>query len=229
MSSTPVVENVVPENCGNQSTDGAEAPAASPQPLLIYDGDCGFCFYWARYWQRLTGDKVEYRPYQQVAAEHPAIPEADFKRAVQFIAADGRRASAAEASFLTLSHAPGKGFWLALYRHLPGFAAVSEWAYAFVAAHRHAFHRVSVMLWGRNHEPPRYELISFLFLRLYGLIYLSAFVSFAVQAQGLIGSHGILPVAEMVDDLARRLGPERFFLAPMVFWLNDSDAAIQAV
>ncbi|HKN29872.1 MAG TPA: hypothetical protein VJY34_19100 [Roseiarcus sp.] len=35
-------------------------------------------------------------------------------------------------------------------------------------------------MWGRNHEPPRYELVSFLFLRLFGLVYLSAFVSFAL-------------------------------------------------
>src|SRR5271170_4218259 len=194
----------------------------------MYDGDCGFCFYWARYWEKLTGDKVEYRPYQQVAAQHPAIPEADFRRAVQYVAPDGRRASAAEASFLTLSHAPGKGFWLALYRHLPGFAPVSERAYTFIAAHRPAFYRLSLVLWGRNHEPPRYELVSFLFLRLFGLIALSAFVSFAVQAQGLIGSRGILPLAALVDALAR-LGPQRFVLMPMVFWLNDSDAAIQVV
>ena len=115
----------MPESSGNQSADAAQAPSDIPRRQLIYDGDCGFCFYWASYWEKLTGDKVEYQPYQQVAAQHPGISEADFKRAVQFIAPDGRRASAAEASFLTLSHAPGKGFWLALYRHLPGFAAVS--------------------------------------------------------------------------------------------------------
>ena len=50
-----------------------------------------------------------------------------------------------------------------------------------------------------------------------------------MQAQGLIGSRGILPLHELVDALAARLGPERFILAPMVFWLNDSDLAIQAV
>jgi predicted DCC family thiol-disulfide oxidoreductase YuxK len=229
MNSAPVVANVVQERSGYQSADAAKAPAASPRPQLIYDGDCGFCGYWARYWQKLTGDRVEYRPYQQVALQYPAISEADFRRAVQFIAPDGSRASAAEASFLTLSEAPCKGFWLALYRHLPGFAAVSEWAYAFIAAHRPAFYRLSLVLWGRNHEPPRYELISFLFLRLFGLITLSAFVSFAVQAQGLIGSRGILPLAGLVDALADRLGPERLLLMPMAFWLNDSDIAIQSV
>ena len=200
-----------------------------PRPLLVYDGDCGFCGYWARYWQKLTGDRVEYRPYQEVAAQYPAIPQAEFQRAVQFIAPDGHHASAAEASFLTLSHARGKGFWLALYRKLPGFAAISERAYAFTAAHRPAFFRISLLMWGRNHEPPRYDLVSFLFLRLLGIVYLSAFVSFAVQAQGLIGSHGILPVAELVEGVTGSLGPERFFLLPMVFWLNDSDVAIQVV
>ncbi len=225
----PVVVDVVQETSGTQSIEPVEAPGASARPRLIYDGDCGFCGYWARYWQKLTGDSVDYRPYQQVLAQYPTISEPDFQRAVQFIAPDGRRASAAEASFLTLSHARGKGLWLVLYRYLPGFAPVSELAYAFIAKRRPAFFRLSLMLWGKNHEPPRYDLVSFLFLRLFGLITLCAFVSFAVQAQGLIGSHGILPLSELVDALVPRLGAQRFVLVPIVFWLNDSDLAIHAV
>jgi len=199
------------------------------RPLLLFDGDCGFCKYWARYWQKLTGEQVDYRPYQAVAPEYPQIPAAEFQRAVQYIAPDGRRASAAEASFLTLSHAHGKGFWLGLYRRVPGFAAFAERAYAFTAAHRPGFHRISLFLWGRDPEPPRYDLVAFLFQSLFGLIYLSAFVSFAVQAQGLIGSHGILPLTELTADAQRTLGAERFFLMPMVFWWSASDFAIQAV
>jgi len=203
--------------------------AGGGKPLLIYDGDCGFCGYWARYWQKLTGDRVDYRPYQEVAAQHPEIPLADFQRAVQYLAPDGRRASAAEASLLTLSHAPGKRLWLTLYRKLPRFAAVSERAYAFIAAHRPVFYRISLLLWGKDYGPPRYELVSFLFLRIFGLIYLSAFLSFAVQAQGLIGSRGILPLNELVETLSRSAGAGRFYLMPMVFWWNASDVAIAAV
>ena len=204
-------------------------PSAGPLPLLIYDGDCGFCVYWARYWQRLTGNRVEYRPYQDVAAQFPDIPANEFRRAVQFIAPDGRRTDAAEASFLALSHARGKGYWLTLYRGVPGFAAVAELAYAFIAAHRPGFFRISRLLWGRAYEPPRHDLVAFVFLRLFGLIYLAAFVSFAAQAQGLIGSRGILPLANLVDGVTARLGFERFVAAPMVFWLDDSDTAIAAV
>ena len=201
----------------------------APRPLLLYDGDCQFCVYWARYWHKLTGDAVKYQPYQEVASQYPQIPLADFQRAVQYIAGDGRRASAAEASFLTLSHASGRGFWLTLYRKLPGFALIAEWIYALIAAHRAAFHRASLSLWGKDFEPPRYDLVSCVFLRLLGLIYLSAFVSFGVQALGLIGGHGILPIANLVKLISGSAGVERFFVMPMLFWINASDLAIRLV
>lgn len=211
-----------------------DPPPAGPRPVLVYDGDCAFCAYWARYWRKLTDEQVEYRPYQQVQEQYPGIPRTEFQRAVQYMAPGGHRASGAEASFLTLSHARGKAFWLALYRGLPGFAAVSERVYACIAAHRSASYRISLCLWGKDYGPPRYDLVSFLFLRLFGLIYLSAFVSFGVQALGLIGSHGILPLTEMVDEVSHAAGPARFglarfFLMPMVFWWNAGDVAIQVV
>jgi hypothetical protein len=164
-----------------------------------------------------------------VAAHYADVPLTDFQRAVQYITPDGRRASAAEASFLTLSHAPGKGIWLTLYRRLPGFAPLAEFSYAFLAAHRTAGFHMSRLLWGRELEAPRYDLASFLLLRLFGLIYLAAFVSCAVQAQGLIGSHGILPLHDLLEAVAGRIGPERYYLMPTVFWWNGSDFAIQAV
>jgi predicted DCC family thiol-disulfide oxidoreductase YuxK len=197
-------------------------------PLLIYDGDCGFCKYWVRYWQRLTGDRVAYAPYQEVAAQFPEIPVAAFQRAVYYIAPDGEIASGAGAALLTLSHASGKGFWLTLYRHVPGFAAVAEAMYAFVASHRAALYRPTLWLWGRDYEPPRFELVSWLFIRAIGLIYLTAFVSFGVQALGLIGSHGILPLSEFTDAVQSALGSASYWRIPMVFWLDQSDFAIQA-
>jgi predicted DCC family thiol-disulfide oxidoreductase YuxK len=205
-----------------------QTPNPVRPPLLIYDGDCGFCIYWVRYWQRLTGDRVSYAPYQKVAAQYPEIPVAAFQRAVQYIAPDGKIASGAEAAFLTLSHASGKGFWLTLYRHVPGFAAIAELMYAFVASHRGALYSPCLWLWGRDYEPPRFELVSWLFLRAIGLIYLVAFVSFGVQALGLIGSHGILPLSEFADAVRSQLGSASYWRVPMVFWLDQSDFAIQA-
>src|SRR5271163_3827918 len=199
------------------------------KPLLIYDGDCGFCIFWVRYWQKLTGDRVSYAPYQEVGAEYLEIPVAAFQRAVQYVAPDGRIASGAEAALLALSHASGRGFWLALYRQVPGFAAVAERIYALVASHRSAFYRPSVWLWGRDHEPPQFEVVAWLFLRAMGLIYLAAFLSFGVQALGLIGSQGIMPLPEFVAAARSQLGPAGYRDFPMVFWLSQSDFAIEAV
>jgi predicted DCC family thiol-disulfide oxidoreductase YuxK len=211
----------------SQSVD--QPPASGARPLLVYDGACEFCAYWAHYWEKLTGGGVDYKLYQDVAARYPDIPLTDFQRAVQYLAPDGSRAGGAEASFLTLSHAPGKTIWLALYRHLPGFAALSEMAYAFIAAHRPAFYRISLCLWGKGYAPSRYELASSLFQRLLGLIFLSAFISFGVQAQGLIGSHGILPLADFVGGMSDYDSLERFFQMPMLFWWVTSDFTIQAI
>jgi hypothetical protein len=88
---------------------------------------------------------------------------------------------------------------------------------------------LSRLPWGSHYRPPRYQLTSFLFLRLFGLIYFCAFTSFAVQAPGLIGHHGILPLSELVDGLSKHAGAERFYLMPMLFWWNASDGAIQGV
>jgi hypothetical protein len=67
------------------------------------------------------------------------------------------------------------------------------------------------------------------FLRLLGAIYLIAFVSFGVQAAGLIGSHGILPVADFLRLVRGSVGSGAFRDVPTVLWLSASDTAVAAV
>jgi len=61
---------------------------AESRPTFIYDGDCGICVEWVNYWRALTGHAIAYRPYQQVAAEHPDIPPERFAKAVHLITPD---------------------------------------------------------------------------------------------------------------------------------------------
>jgi len=74
-----------------------------------------------------------------------------------------------------------------------------------------------------------YRLVSGVFLRLLGAIYLIAFASIGVQIQGLIGSQGILPVSARLAQYAADGGYERYFKLPTLFWLNASDAALNGV
>lgn len=62
-----------------------------------------------------------------------------------------------------------------------------------------------------------------IFLRLLGLIYLLAFISFWWQVEGLIGSNGILPASRFLGTIRRELGPGRFWIFPTLCWLNSSD------
>lgn len=74
-----------------------------------------------------------------------------------------------------------------------------------------------------------FALSRWVFLRLLGLIYLAAFVSFGTQALGLIGSRGILPLADILGPIRDYYGAESFTRFPTVFWLDSSDAFLQLV
>jgi len=67
-----------------------------------------------------------------------------------------------------------------------------------------------------------------LFTKALGVIYLIAFVSFGVQADGLIGSRGILPVGNYLEAARGALGARAYWAAPTLFWINSSDAALRA-
>jgi hypothetical protein len=65
-------------------------------------------------------------------------------------------------------------------------------------------------------------------LQLLASVYLIAFVSWGVQAQGLIGSYGILPAADFLANVHRQLGSAAHWNCPTVFWLSSSDGALRA-
>jgi predicted DCC family thiol-disulfide oxidoreductase YuxK len=195
----------------------------SDKPLLIFDGDCGFCRRWIRRWQTITGDRVDYAPSQEVAARFPEIPKEAFDRSVQLVTPEGEVSQGAEAVVRSLAVAPGRGWLLSAYRSIPGLAGLSELAYGLVARHRSAASAVTNALWGKSVEPPTYRLASGLFLRLLGLSYLAAFLSLLVQVDGLVGSRGILPIGNLLEAGRSQLGSDRWALLPTLCWLDGSD------
>ena len=67
-----------------------------------------------------------------------------------------------------------------------------------------------------------------LFLRLLAIVFLIAFVSYWVQLDGLIGSKGILPAAELMRS-AHQLSSGGFWNVPTLCWLGASDAFLHAL
>src|ERR1700722_5147813 len=66
-----------------------------------------------------------------------------------------------------------------------------------------------------------------LFLKALGIVYLIAFLSFGVQADGLIGSHGVLPLDNYLRGMHQAMGARAFWYAPTVLWANSSDLALR--
>jgi predicted DCC family thiol-disulfide oxidoreductase YuxK len=190
---------------------------SSSKPLLIYDGKCGFCKIWIDYWRKLTGDRVEYAPSQEVGERYPQISKKEFSEAVQLVRADGTVAGGARAVFETLG-----------YKKVP-FAPVMEWGYRIVAGHRDFFYHLTKWAFGTQIEPARFALTQRIFVRMLAVIYAIAFGSLTVQVKGLVGSHGVLPVGDFLKAVAESAGAARFFYVPTVFWMNFSDGALLGV
>jgi len=199
------------------------------RPLVVFDGDCGFCRFWVSRWRYRTDDRVEYLPSNApgIAERLPGLQLDRLAHAVHLIEPDGRVSAGAEAVFRLLAYS-GSRIPLVLYTHLPVFASISDAAYELVANHRGIFTKLTRLLIGRSPEPPRYALTAWLFLRLVGFVYLAAFWSLAVQARGILGEGGILPIRLTMDGArayvaAIHLGVERFRLLPTLFWWSTSD------
>ena len=206
-----------------------QVPENSGQPVLVYDGDCGICRYWVRYWQKLTGDSVDYQPYQEVAHDWPQISEQQFRQSIQYIESDDRIYSGACGVFTLLKSQFPYNLLLWLYLHIPGISGIAEFFYNFFSRHRSLLKHISYLCWGKHRVPARYDLVSWIFLRCIGLLYFSAFTSFAVQVTGLIGQDGILPVTGLLHALQQQFGHSAWLLAPNVFWFNSSDLCLLGV
>ena len=206
-------------------TDERRQRVANPptKPLLIWDGECHFCKLWIERWREITAGKVDYATYQEVADRFPEIPRDEFRRAMAFIEPDGEAFFAAEAVYRSLGYRSSRR-WLAWsYDHVPGFAAISETAYKFIARHRGLGSTFTRLLWGKDVRPPTYFWARRWFLRALGLTYLVAFASLWVQVDGLVGSNGVSPLNQFLPAVYERFGRSSYSLLPTLCWFDSSN------
>ncbi|PWT80463.1 MAG: hypothetical protein C5B58_11630 [Acidobacteria bacterium] len=193
-------------------------------PLMVWDGECDFCRLWIERWREITAGEVDYATYQQSAARFPEIPIDQFRRAMVFIEPDGKAFFAAEAVYRSLRFRFSKKWLTWSYDHVPGFAAFSESAYAFIARNRNLASAITRLFCGKDVRPPTYFWARRWFLRVLGLIYLIAFVSLWVQLDGLVGSNGMSPVDQFLPAARAQLGQDAYALLPTICWFNSSNA-----
>ncbi|MEO6653872.1 MAG: DCC1-like thiol-disulfide oxidoreductase family protein [Ilumatobacteraceae bacterium] len=105
------------------------------RPVLVFDGECGFCTSSAGFGRRWLGlEHVE--PWQRLDLATLGLSVEQCEAAVQWVAEDGTVASAEDAVVGALRYSGG--VWSALGRaiDLPGVHRLAGVAYRWVAEHR---------------------------------------------------------------------------------------------
>jgi len=204
------------------------------RPLLIWDGDCGFCRASIDRWRGATGDRLDYATFDEAADRLRAFGLTDRRDAVRLLEPDGRATSGAEAVFRAMAHAGCRRWSLRLYDHLPLFAPTAELCYRLVASNRGRITTLLRWWWGRSLERPSFHVSSALFLRLLGVVYLFAFASLWVQLDGLLGEDGILPAGEYLTRLEtfHRTQDDPGWIGwrfPTLAWWNASDGFLNGL
>jgi predicted DCC family thiol-disulfide oxidoreductase YuxK len=198
------------------------------RPLLIYDGACDFCLQWVARWREMTGDRVEYQPYQEIAHFFPEIELDRFEASVQMIDEDEVLHSGADAvlRLLTINESSRWRYVRRLYDRVPGFARLTEAAYAWISRRRGIASAITRALWAEELERPQYFIVRWVFLRGLALIYLIAIASLWSQLLGLVGSQGIQPAVDSLAAASEQFGGAKYWRFPTLFWVNASDNAL---
>ena len=108
-------------------------------PVLVYDGDCGFCVFWIERWKKITKDCIVYVPFQETAGHFSWIPLEDFKKAIKLVLPNDNVLSGAHAVLRALAVVPEKKWMLRAYGKIPGAAIFAELLYMLVAGNRGLF------------------------------------------------------------------------------------------
>jgi predicted DCC family thiol-disulfide oxidoreductase YuxK len=125
-------------------------------PILVYDGECGFCRRWVKRWKARTGRRIRYvRLQTPLVLSMLGISPAEARRSVQLVEGGGRRSSGARAVFGVLARAPELRPFVQPLRH-PPFSWMAEFFYRRVAQHRTLASRLDRRLFRADRAPRRH-------------------------------------------------------------------------
>lgn len=113
------------------------------RPVLVYDGDCGFCRRSIRWIQTHDrAERLEYLPRQSAdrIARYPQLDATRYQNAIQLVCPDGTIRSGAAATATALTSLPDRRWqYLGRLLQLPGIRQCARLGYQWIANNRHRF------------------------------------------------------------------------------------------
>lgn len=107
------------------------------RPVLVFDGDCGFCTSSAGLIRRWIRPRCDIQPWQFLDLSALRLSPEDCQEAVQYVAATGEVMSGSRAITAMLRTAPVPWPLVGRVLDLPAIAVVADHAYRWVARNRH--------------------------------------------------------------------------------------------
>ncbi len=140
-------------------------------PVLIWDGECGFCNWWKTRWELKTNSKIHFETYQQSASKFPDIPLKEFKKASRLIEPDGEIYSGPDSAYRSL-YLSGDKKWHKLYKTSPIFQYLSDHGYNHIAKNRHFYFKITKLLLGKDPYKPKFYWVLYIIVIIIILIIL---------------------------------------------------------
>lgn len=125
------------------------------RPILVWDGNCGFCKYWVTRWRGLTKEKVVYKTFQEAAQDFPDIPLKEFKKASRFIDTDGRIYSGPDSAYKSYSTGNMSPYLHKWYHQNGVFTKVSDTGYHYITKNRPFAFKCTQLLFGKDPKDPK--------------------------------------------------------------------------
>lgn len=121
------------------------------KPLMVWDGECGFCKYWITHWQSKTANKVEYITFQEIASYFEDIPLKEFKKASRLIEPNGKVYSGPDSIFRVFTYFDKrKPIFHNWYSKDNWFTFLSDQTYNWIAKHRSIMFAITKLCFGKD-------------------------------------------------------------------------------
>lgn len=108
----------------------------APRPLLVYEGDCGFCNRCARFIARRLPTTAELRPWQRTNLAAYGVSEHRARYEIVWVDVEGRTSGGAQAVAKLLLDCGGPWAALGLLLRVPPFRWLGHGVYRLLANNR---------------------------------------------------------------------------------------------